>query len=82
MIVQDAYATRIVRRLRRLLAGCGEIVVGERFESDENAGTACQGHVANQAWVVGDINRDRSAPGSSARDGVNKGFGVRARTHI
>src|ERR1700674_3078489 len=36
IVVQNAHAPRVVAGLRRLLVRVGEIVVGERFEADED----------------------------------------------
>ena len=48
VVMQHANAAGVVGGLRRLLAGVGEVLVGERLEADEHAGAARQRHVADQ----------------------------------
>ena len=60
--MQNAHSASIVGSLGRLLVGVREVIVGERFESDEDAGAPGQGHVANEAGIVGDVDRDGGAP--------------------
>src|ERR1700726_963619 len=40
IVVQDAPPPRVVAGLRRLFVRVGKIVVGERFEADEDAGAS------------------------------------------
>ena len=56
VVVQQLDAAGVVVGARRLLAGVGEVVVGERLEADEHAGAAGQRHLADQRRVVGHVD--------------------------
>ena len=40
----------------------GKIVVAEGLEPDEHSGASRQRHVADQRWIVGDVDRHRGTP--------------------
>ena len=84
VVVQDAHAARVVGGLRRLFVRVGEVVVGERFEADEDAGASGQRHVADQAGIVGDVDGDGGAPDfvERAQRGAERVQVVAARAEI
>lgn len=62
VVVKQAYAAGVVGGFGSFFAGFGEILVGERFQADEDAGASGESHGANQRRIVGDVNGDGGAP--------------------
>jgi hypothetical protein len=62
MIVQQAHAPGVVFGSWRALFGIGQVFIGQRFEADEHPGATGQGHLANQRWIISDINGEGGAP--------------------
>src|SRR6516165_1386233 len=52
----------VIRGSRRFLFRFAEVLVPQRLEADKDAGASPEGHVPDQTWVVGDIDRDSGAP--------------------
>src|SRR5258708_8109524 len=62
VVVKQADTPGVIGSLRSLFSGVGEIVVGERFETHENATAAGGRHLANESGVVRNIDRHGYAP--------------------
>ncbi len=62
IVVQHAHAARVVGCLRGLLVGVGEVVIGQRFEADENACASGERHVPDERRIVRHVDGYGCAP--------------------
>lgn len=62
VVVEDADAACVVGDRGRPLPRVGEVRVVQRLEADEDPRAAGEGHLADEARVVGDVDRDGGAP--------------------
>src|SRR5215469_7718945 len=62
VVMEDSHSPCVIGGLRGFLVRVGQVFVGEGFETDEDTGTASEGHIANQARIVGNVDGHRGAP--------------------